>query len=134
MEGELPPSVLSTGYNLATDRWEMRLPEGLLSWEANDRSVVGSLLADQLIQQYGRALAIALQRNRFYDDSWRKQGWMGNLNRILTKADRLRAMLWREAPMQDSSEPVEDTYLDLINLAAMANINHREGNTWGPDR
>ena len=66
-----------------------------------------------------------------YGEAWREQGWRGNLARILSKAARLRAMLWRKDPVEGAEESVEDTLLDLINLAIFMLLNRRSENEWG---
>jgi hypothetical protein len=80
------------------------------------------------------ALELARAKNEAYGDSWRKRGYMGNLARIFSKADRLENMVWQDDHDTDhegQSESVEDTLLDLVNLAAFALVNAREGNRWG---
>lgn len=88
----------------------------------------------------GDALRLLEHKNEQYGDAWRKQGYMGNLARIQSKAERLKSLLWRDAggngyplPANYSrdGETVVDTLLDLINLAAMAAINWTEENRWG---
>jgi hypothetical protein len=72
------------------------------------------------------------QRKGFaYGSAWRDQGYMGNVGRVLSKASRLRNMVWRNNQIEDAEESVADTLRDLINLAAFAMINMRLGNKWG---
>jgi hypothetical protein len=90
----------------------------------------------------GDALRLAEHKNRQYGDAWRKQGYMGNLARIQSKAARLNALLWRDAegdgyPLPanrlgtEQAETVIDTLLDLINLAGFMAVNWSEENRWG---
>jgi hypothetical protein len=88
----------------------------------------------------GDALRLLEVKNTQYGDAWRKQGYMGNLARIQSKAARLNALLWRDAdgdgyPLPADytrdGETVIDTLTDLINLAAMMAVNFSEGNRWG---
>ena len=77
------------------------------------------------------ALSLYRQKNRDYSDAWRRQGWAGNVARVLSKAARLKNMLWRDQPQMGTEETVEDTLLDMINLCAFTIINIRENNRWG---
>lgn len=86
-----------------------------------------SPLADVLV----KSLILANRKAKTYGMAWWSEGYMGNVARVLSKASRIRKMLWRDQPFNDASEPVWDTLMDLINLAGFAVINHREGNKWG---
>lgn len=88
----------------------------------------------------GDALRLLEHKNEQYGDAWRKQGYMGNLARIQSKAARLNNLLWRDAdgdgyPLAPNysrgGETVVDTLLDLINLSAMMAMNWTEENRWG---
>lgn len=88
----------------------------------------------------GDALRLLEHKNQQYRDAWRKQGYMGNLGRIQSKAERLKSLLWRDAdgdgyPLPANytrdGETVVDTLLDLINLSAMMVANWTEENRWG---
>lgn len=88
----------------------------------------------------GDALRLADAKNEAYGDAWQKQGYMGNLARIQSKAARLKALLWRDAdgdgyPLPANytrdGETVIDTLLDLINLAGFMAVNWTEENRWG---
>lgn len=72
-------------------------------------------------------------KNLHYKDAWREQGWRGNLSRILEKAKRLRAMLWRggNVLLNGSNEHPRETLLDIINTAAFCIINMEDGIEWG---
>lgn len=71
-------------------------------------------------------------KNRSYGDSWREQGWRGNVSRILEKAKRVRNMVWRDRVLLNgSSEHPRETMLDMINTLAFAIINMDDGVEWG---
>lgn len=88
----------------------------------------------------GDALRLLESKNVSYRDAWRKQGYMGNLSRVQSKAERLKSMLWRDAdgdgyPLPANytrdGETIVDTLLDLINLSAFTVVNWTEENRWG---
>lgn len=101
--------------------------------------IEGGLTPDQegydtqqrLLGVFETALVLAVTKERAYRGAWRSQGWMGNLARLLSKASRMKAMLWRDMSYQNDNEPVEDTALDMINLAAFFIENRRSDNKWG---
>lgn len=67
-----------------------------------------------------------------YGGAWRDQGYMGNVARVLSKAARLKNLMWcDEDPSETLEEPVMDTLIDMIALAAFTVVNLREGNRWG---
>jgi hypothetical protein len=71
------------------------------------------------------------QKERLYGGAWRKQGWMGNLARIMSKTARLKNMLWRDDALESSDEPIQDTVQDLINLCVFTLLNRGQQNKWG---
>lgn len=71
------------------------------------------------------------QKELIYGGAWRKQGWMGNIARIMSKTARLQNMVWREFPLESVDEPVQDTLQDLINLAVFTLLNRGQDNRWG---
>lgn len=91
---------------------------------------------------HDQALRLAVIKNRAYGDAWRKQGYVGNLARVLSKAERLRSLLWQDKvwvgtggdESQQDEETVRDTLLDLANLCAMMAANVAAGNRWGDQR
>lgn len=82
---------------------------------------------------FAEAARLFETKNMTYQDSWRTQGWRGNLSRILEKAGRLRAMLWRggNVLLSGSREHPRETLLDIINTTAFAIINMDDGLEWG---
>jgi hypothetical protein len=76
-----------------------------------------------------QALRIYEERNRKYNDNWRRFGWRGCVFRVRERAERAwDALFWAE----DGAEAVDDL-LDLINFAAFTVRAIREGNrdgTW----
>lgn len=73
-------------------------------------------------------------KNPEYGEAWRAQGYMGNLSRVLSKAARLKAMLWRDEgddPPDKPTESIQDTLRDLANLTAFMHQNFEDGNRWG---
>jgi hypothetical protein len=77
------------------------------------------------------ALRLAHEKSFTYGDAWRRQGWMGNLARMMSKMSRLRQMLWTSHEIESSAEPTQDSALDLVNLAAFFVVNRSEENKWG---
>jgi hypothetical protein len=73
------------------------------------------------------------QKEQAYAGAWREQGWRGNVARVLSKAKRLKNMLWRTNTMDNSEEPVNDTLIDLVALAAFTWINRQKNNEWGSE-
>lgn len=71
-------------------------------------------------------------KNASYQDSWREQGWRGNVSRILEKAKRIRALLWRQSVLLNGSkEHPRETLLDVINTCVFAIINMDDNVEWG---
>jgi hypothetical protein len=86
-----------------------------------------------LSEVFEDALNLAASKNASYGDAWRRQGWMGNFARIHSKTSRLKNMIWRDDKDLDGAdkETIEDTLLDLINLAGFMMINRTDRNKWG---
>lgn len=79
---------------------------------------------------------LIIRKSRGYGNAWRHQGYMGNIGRVLSKADRLKELMWRDEATdfteQDvAGESVLDTLADLGPLAAFAIANIEEVNRWG---
>lgn len=111
---------------------------------------VGVREMQALAQVFRDAASIAVQKNAEYGNAWQAQGWRGNVARILSKASRIKHMLWVQIPTLSRSqqfdiasdglvlrrtsveaEAIEDTLLDLINISAFALMNIRQDNEWG---
>lgn len=75
------------------------------------------------------ALAIVASKNGHYGSSWRHQGWLGNLSRVLEKTDRLRAMLWNTSNplLNGTKEHPRETALDMMNTLAFMIVNMDDG-------
>lgn len=88
----------------------------------------------QEIQRH--ALALVREKNARYQDSWRQQGWRGNLSRILEKGARLRAMLWQPGTplLNGEKEHPRETALDMINTLTFMVINMDDGREWGHEK
>lgn len=82
-------------------------------------------------EQFAGALATMVAKDRQYGGAWREQGWMGNLARIMSKAARLRSMLWSDVQQSSAREPVADTLQDLMNLCVFMKLNIQAANKWG---
>lgn len=82
---------------------------------------------------FAEAARLFASKNAHYGDSWREQGWRGNLSRILEKSKRLRQMLWRggNVLLNGSSEHPRETALDMINTLAFMIVNMDDNIEWG---
>lgn len=85
----------------------------------------------KLLGIFAECIVLQREKGQTYGDAWRSQGEMGNVARVLSKVARLKKMLWTSNQIASADEPVEDTLLDLINLAGFTLINRRTGNKWG---
>lgn len=103
--------------------------------EAGNPAVLGDAEGDvttaHLLRIFSEAINLQRKKALTYGEAFRSQGYMGNVARVLSKAARLRRMLWLDFPIEDAEEPVQDTLLDLINLAGFLIINYRDRNRWG---
>jgi hypothetical protein len=82
------------------------------------------------------ALDLVRQKDKAYGGAWRKQGYMGNLSRVLSKVARLENMLWTDdsaggETLDDGGEHVLETLKDLMALCAFTAANIEDGNRWG---
>jgi hypothetical protein len=98
---------------------------------APDPSKVGSRTTQQLLDLFADLVQLQMRKGQEYGEAWRSQGYMGNVARVLSKASRLKNMLWRDFQMESADEPIEETLGDLVNLAAFAVLNYRDRNKWG---
>jgi hypothetical protein len=87
----------------------------------------------QMRKIWDEAAELARRKNAKYKDSWRQQGWRGNLSRIFEKAARLRTMLHRDDPDYGAgtTESARETALDMLNTLTFFIINLDNGVTWG---
>jgi hypothetical protein len=78
------------------------------------------------------AADVFAMKNASYQDSWRDQGWRGNVSRVLEKAKRIRSLLWRQSVLLNGSkEHPRETLLDIVNTCVFAIINMDDGVEWG---
>jgi hypothetical protein len=96
-----------------------------------DRAVEGSDTSFGLMNLFIQCVNLQKKKGSTYGEAWRGQGYMGNVARVLSKASRLKNMLWRDMEIASSEESVTDTAQDMINLLAFFLINKIEGNKWG---
>ena len=89
-----------------------------------------SVLLGEMALEFQECLNLVLEKSEGYGNAWQEQGWMGNTARVLSKAARLKNMLWRDKTIH-AREPVEETLRDLVNLAVFTLYNMRLGNRWG---
>jgi hypothetical protein len=81
--------------------------------------------------------ALVREKDKAYGGAWQRQGYMGNLSRILSKVARLENMVWRDADspaakdLGTQEEPIIDTLKDLMALCAFMGANIEDGNRWG---
>lgn len=87
-------------------------------------------------------LALVREKDKAYGGAWQKQGYMGNLSRIMSKTARLENMMWRDggpdvsvamdgSDADPGTEHVLETLHDLMALCAFMASNIEEGNKWG---
>lgn len=94
---------------------------------------VGSVTQERMLWFFEECLTLVVKKSQGYGDAWEQQGYMGNAARIISKAARVKNLVWRDKTMltMSSEETVEDTLLDTINLCVFFLLNWREGNRWG---
>lgn len=112
------------GDNDSAPRLVLQMPKGMEGAEG-----VRTLIS--LASVFDEAVAIAHRKNASYGDAWRRQGWMGNLARMMSKMSRIKFMLWRDHDLENSEEAISDTAIDLVNLTSFLIINRSETNKWG---
>lgn len=99
--------------------------------EVFDESVEGYRLIEEVVKEMEACLNLLFEKDKDYQGAWREQGYMGQTARILSKASRLKNMLWRMHSRESASEPLQDTVRDLANLCFLWLLNRKHGNTWG---
>lgn len=82
---------------------------------------------------FAKAMELYDKKNADYGDAWQRDGWRGNLPRLLQKAERVRNLLWRSDPRTPAvgDEQAVDTLLDMLNSIAFTIINLVEEREWG---
>lgn len=85
----------------------------------------------KMVGVFEKCLNLQIRKGFTYGDTWRSQGYMGNVGRVLGKASRLRQMVWGDFQIESSDETRMDTLGDMINIAAFAIINMNDDNKWG---
>lgn len=103
----------------------------LLYDDEDEAKTEGAFAAQAVANLYAEAFNLFVKKNVSYGGAWQQQGYMGNVARILSKASRLKNMLWCNYPRNDTDESVEDTALDMMNIAVFFILNFRRGNKWG---
>lgn len=92
---------------------------------------VGTQTLIALANFYGHCITVAHEKSFNYGDAWRRQGWMGNLARMMSKMARIKNMCWRDHAMENAHESVTDSAIDLANITGFFAINRSEDNKWG---
>lgn len=82
---------------------------------------------------FEQTLQVAWRKAAGYGMAWQRQGYMGNLARIFSKADRLRELMWNDKALEfpPDGESTRDTLEDLVSIVAFAVINLAAENRWG---
>lgn len=86
-----------------------------------------------MVRVFEQVMFIAHRKDQAYGAAWIRQGWMGNLARMMSKTARLKNMLWRSMPFESETEPVHETAYDLIALSTFFILNRDTKNQWGND-
>ena len=122
------------GQEVWGSRMRVQVSKDLDLWltlEYPPDGVEGLPTVQQAVEVLAAALATMVAKDRAYGGAWREQGWMGNLARIMSKAARLRNLLWRDLTGEENGETVADTIQDMINLLVFMTLNRQRGNRWG---
>ena len=106
-------------------------PELLLVLPRAMEGTEGAQTLIALTSVFEQSMHIAHRKSFTYGDAWRRQGWMGNLARMMSKMSRIKHMLWRDHDVESTDEPVTDSAFDLINITGFMVINRSEENKWG---
>lgn len=91
----------------------------------------GAATAEAIAHEFSEAFDLIVAKNLDYGNAWQKQGWMGNLARIMSKCARLQYMLWRDNHYESSEEQVDETARDLMNICVFFLRNRAQQNRWG---
>jgi hypothetical protein len=98
-----------------------------------DPAVVGDGTTARMLEIFSRCIALQRKKALTYGNAWREQGYMGNVARVLSKASRIKNMVWGDvfSNLDDTDESVTDTLHDLINISCFFIINKQDRNRWG---
>jgi hypothetical protein len=100
-------------------------------WGDNFNATVGSQTVHNVIGFMEDCLNLLYLKEQHYQGAWRQQGWMGQTARILSKASRIHALVWREQVLASGDETTDETIQDLANLCFLWMINKAGMNKWG---
>ena len=99
--------------------------------EGLDPAVKGASTLEAMAHVMSQMLQVVEKKNLFYGDAWQKQGWMGNSARILSKASRLKEMVWKDFEVSGGEETIDETVSDMMNLCMFFLMNRGQENKWG---
>jgi hypothetical protein len=125
------------GFLLPDGHWcLLREPEHVFAGVGKPVHAIDTIPAVQAWDAMAAQVRDLLVRKAGYGNSWQHQGYMGNIGRILSKADRLKEMEWRDwdpARSNDhaAEEAITETLIDIAPLVAFALANIEEDNRWG---
>lgn len=91
----------------------------------------GDTTTVRMLEIFEECINLQRQKASTYGDAFRSQGYMGNVARVLSKAARLKNMVWTDAEFDSPGETTRDTVLDMINIACFFIINKTDRNKWG---
>ncbi len=109
---------LAKAFTIPSAQTPEALPAAVQAWDAYAAQVRDTIL----------------RKSVGYGDAWERQGYMGNVARVLSKQSRIRNMCWTDSEgtaVDPDDEDVLDTLIDLGALCAFAVANIEEGNRWG---
>lgn len=89
--------------------------------------------SERMARVFDEAMRLASDKNRTYKDAWKEHGWRGSLGKVLTKATRLRNMLWQANAglFNGEKEHPREIAIDMINHLAFFVANLEDGREWG---
>lgn len=91
----------------------------------------GFSFVEAFVHQMENCLNLMWQKEQAYRGAWREQGYMGQTARLLSKASRLKNMLWTSHPFEMGEEVTQDTVEDMVNLGIFWLLNKGQRNPWG---
>lgn len=102
-----------------------------LDISSEEKAKEGSAEAMAVANIFIVAFDLYLRKRYAYGRAWKEQGYMGQTARILSKASRLKNMLWQAMPTEDTEESINDTVIDMMNLCVFFLLNRGQDNPWG---